>query len=208
MRINFKPCTWHVPGILFRSLTSWSWGLWLPVWRLRQGTWLRTPLLSHTVDTWLYTHIQAGTETVKIHTTHLVKLCLNNWMLWNTNFFGILTLTVVLSNQKCSNYSMEIFIFFLWYRVWNCLPGFEPYFFWTFGDREQCCTRLHGPLPLAPSSSNPPRWTQQSYPLHTWKIRDKHCYYINSHLCYVQYMKSKFIVMCSTSKNIQLSSFL
>lgn len=94
---------------------------------------------------------------------------------------------------------MEIFIFFLWYMVWNCLPEFEPYFFWTFGDREQRCTRLHGPLPPALSGSNPPRWTQQSYPLHTWKIRDIYCYFTNYPLCNVQNMKSKFIVMCRTS---------
>lgn len=98
---------------------------------------------------------------------------------------------------------MEIFISFLWYMVWNCLPEFEPYFFWTFGDREQRCTHLHGPLPLAPSGSNPPRWTQQSYPLHTWKIRDIYCYFTNYPLCNVQNMKSKFIVMCRTSKNTQ-----
>lgn len=83
MKITSNP----VPGILFRSLTSWSWDLWLRVWRLRLGTWPRTLLLYHTADTWLYTRTQAGTETVKIHTTYQVKLCLNNSTLWNTIFF-------------------------------------------------------------------------------------------------------------------------
>lgn len=105
---------------------------------------------------------------------------------------------------------MEIFIFFWWYMVWSCLPGFEPYFFWTFVDREQRCTHLHGPLPLAPSNSNPPRWTQQSYPLHTWTIRHIYCYFINYHLCYVLCMQSKFIVicyMCSSSKKYTIIKF-
>lgn len=191
-----------VPGILFQSLTSWSWGLWLRVWRLRLGTWPRTPLLYHTVDTWLYTRTQAGTETVKIH---IRSNSVSTTQRYETQFFlKILTLTVVLSNYKYFKvHSQWKYLFSscdIWYEI--AYQG-SNHIFSKLSEIENSTVHIYMALCLQLLQAVIHRDEHSSLTPSTSEKSEIYSYFTNYHLCNVQNMKSKFIVMCRTSKNTQ-----
>lgn len=197
---NFKPCTWNSfskPNILvLGSLTA---SLEATPGNLTADT----TVIPHCRYMAIHSYTSRYWNCQNTH--HTRSNSVSTTQRYETQFFlKILTLTVVLSNYKYFKvHSQWKYLFSscdIWYEI--AYQG-SNHIFSKLSEIENSTVHIYMALCLQLLQAVIHRDEHSSLTPSTSEKSEIYSYFTNYHLCNVQNMKSKFIVMCRTSKNTQ-----